>query len=200
SGAHRLRDNPQLGLASVASFETESETALTGGLQRAAVATVVIIMTMSGPVGLATAVLWLLARLLVVRRRAALTLSSARGASVSQLRRAAAGEAALLSVPAAAIGAAVAWSLFPAVWTPALLIAPAVVAVVPPILISLATTPRSLRESRTDVNPRSRSTARWVLEALVFSATALSLALLLQRGLATNTDAIGVDPLLAATP
>lgn len=200
SSSHRLTDRPSLGYASVASFETESEQALTGGLQRAGVATVVVTMIMSGPIGLAIAVLWLLSRLLVVRRRAALTLASARGASVGQLRRGAAVESLLLSVPAAAIGALAAWLLFREVWTPALLVAPAVVALVPPVLIVLATNPSSLRESRTDVDPRRRGTARWITEVLVFAATALSLTLLLQRGLTTNADAIGVDPLLAATP
>lgn len=200
SASHRLSDVPQLGLVSLASFETESETALTGGLQRAVVATVVVTMIMSGPIGLAIAVLWLLGRLLIVRRRAALTLASARGASDGQLRRAAAGEALLLSVPAAAIGAALAYAAFPHVWTPALIAAPLAVAVVPPMLIALATQPAGMREERTDVDPRRRSTARWVLEVLVFVATALSVVLLLQRGLTTNTDTIGVDPLLAATP
>src|SRR5690606_9265152 len=105
-----------------------------------------------------------------------------------------------LSVPAAAIGAAVAWAVFPDVWTPQLIIAPALVAVAPPIIAALATAGRSLRESRGDVDPRRRSTSRWVLEVLILSATALSLTLLLQRGLTTNADSIGVDPLLAATP
>lgn len=200
SASHRLTDTPRLGYASVASFETESEQALTGGLQRSAIATVVVTMIASGPIGLAIAVLWLLSRLLVVRRRAALTLASTRGASVGQLRRGAALESLLLSLPAAAIGGTTAWALFSDVWTPALLAAPAVVALVPPVLIVLATNPTSLRESRTDVDPARRSTARWVSEVLVFAMTILSLTLLLQRGLTTNTESIGVDPLLAATP
>lgn len=200
SSSHRLTDTPSLGLVSVASFETESEQALTGGLQRAGVATVVVSMIMSGPIGLAIAVLWLLSRLLVVRRRASLTLASARGASDLDLRASAALEALTLSVPAAVIGAAIAWAVFPHVWTPQLIIAPALVAVVPPIIAALATAGRSLRETRSDVDPRRRSTSRWVLEVLTFAATGLSLVLLLQRGLTTNADSIGIDPLLAATP
>ncbi|HRN28862.1 MAG TPA: hypothetical protein PK890_04065, partial [Terrimesophilobacter sp.] len=200
SSSHRLTESLRLGIASVASFETESEQALTGGLQRAGVATVVVSMILSGPIGLAIAVLWLLSRLLVVRRRASLTLASARGASDAGLRFSAAVEALLLSVPAAAIGAAVAWAVFPQVWTPQLIIAPALVALVPPIIAALATAGRSLRETRSDVDPRARSSSRWVLEVLAFAATALSLTLLLQRGLTTNADSIGVDPLLAATP
>lgn len=200
SSSHRLGGAHGFGVVSTLGFETESVESLTGGLQRAGVATVVVTMIMSGPVGLAIAVLWLLSRLLVVRRRAALALASTRGASVGQLRRAASWEALLLSIPASAIGAAVAWMLFPHVWTPALLVAPAVVALVPPILIVLATQPTSLREMRTDVDPQRRSTARWVIEVLVFTATVLSVTLLLQRGLTTNADEVGVDPLLAATP
>lgn len=200
SASHRLTDSPRLGLISVASFETESETVLTSGLQRAAVATVVITMIMSGPIGLAVGVVWLLSRLLIVRRRAALTLASARGASDGQLRRSAALEALLVSAPAAAVGAAAAWRLHPDLWFPPLLAAPAVVALVPPLLVALATTPSSLRESRSDVTAASRSTARWVIEVIAFAATALSLTLLLQRGLTTNAESIGVDPLLAATP
>src|SRR5690606_6443943 len=102
--------------------------------------------------------------------------------------------------PAAAIGAAVAWAVFPHVWTLQIIIAPALVAVVPPIIAALATAPRSLRESRSDVDPRRRSPSRWVLDAPIFAATPLSLTRLLQRGLTTNADSIGVDPLLAATP
>src|SRR5690606_25250018 len=121
--------------------------------------TVVISMIMSGPIGLAVAVLWLLSRLLVVRRRASLTLASARGASDTGLRTSAAIEALTLSVPAAAIGAAIAWSVFPHVWTPQLIVAPALVAAVPPIIAALATAPRSLRETRSDVDPRRPSTS-----------------------------------------
>src|SRR5690606_20322497 len=47
SGSHRLTDTPQLGLMSIASFETESETVLTSALQRSSIATVVITMIMS---------------------------------------------------------------------------------------------------------------------------------------------------------
>src|SRR5690606_40952424 len=48
--------------------------------------TSVLLMVASGPIGVSVAVLWLLSRLIVLRRRNALTLASARGASDIQLR------------------------------------------------------------------------------------------------------------------
>lgn len=181
-------------------FDSEAEPTLTTAISRAATATAVLVMVASGPIGVAIAALWLLSRLIMLRRRDTLALGSARGASDAQLRLSQALQILLLSVPAAAIGCAVGYALFPSSASPIALWFATAVAVVPPILIMIAASPRSLRATRGDLDPRARGRYRWVLEIIVFALTALSVYLLLQRGLTTNAGTIGVDPLLAATP
>lgn len=181
-------------------FDSEAEPTLTTAISRAATATAVLVMVASGPIGVAVAALWLLSRLIMLRRRDTLALGSARGASDMQLRLSQALQVLLLSMPAAAIGCAVGYALFPSSASPIAAWFAATVAVVPPILIMIAASPRSLRATRGDLDPRARGRYRWVLEIIVFALTALSVYLLLQRGLTTNAGTIGVDPLLAATP
>lgn len=181
-------------------FDSEAEPTLTTAISRAATATAVLVMVASGPIGVAVAALWLLSRLIMLRRRDTLALGSARGASDMQLRLSQALQVLLLSVPAAAAGCAVGYALFPLSASPIAAWFAATVAVVPPILIMIAASPRSLRATRGDLDPRARGRYRWVLEIIVFALTALSVYLLLQRGLTTNAGTIGVDPLLAATP
>jgi putative ABC transport system permease protein len=181
-------------------FHSEAADFLDTALQRAATATVVLAMVASGPIGVAIAVLWLLSRLIVLRRRPATALASARGASGTQLRLAAALECLVLTVPAAAAGAAVAAALLPASWGPTSLWFAGGAALVPPILLAVAARPTSLRGERGDLDPAARSRFRWVLEVIVLVLAALSGYLLLQRGLTTNTGRVGVDPLLAAAP
>ena len=181
-------------------FNSEAGDFLTTALQRAATATAVLVMVASGPIGVAIAALWLLSRLIVLRRRDGLALASARGASGWQLRLTQALQCLLLSAPAAAIGAGAAYLLFPASWSPISLWSAAMAAIVPPVLLALAASPRSLRRARGDVDPRARGRYRWVLEVVVLALTALAVFLLLQRGLTTNSGTVDVDPLLAATP
>jgi putative ABC transport system permease protein len=181
-------------------FSSEAPDFLTTALTRAATATVVFAMVASGPIGVAIAALWLLSRLIVLRRKDSLALSSARGASGVQLRAMQALECLLLSAPAAAIGGIVAFVLFPAAWSPASVWFAAVAAIVPPLLLALAASPRSLRGIRGDLDPRARGRYRWVLEVIVLALTGLSVYLLLQRGLTSSATTVGVDPLLAATP
>lgn len=181
-------------------FNSEAGDFLTAALQRAATATVVLVMVASGPIGVAIAALWLLSRLIVLRRRPALALASARGASGWQLRATQALQCLLLSAPAAAIGAGMAYALFPASWSLVSIWFAAMAAIVPPALLALAASPRSLRSTRGDVDPRARGRFRWVLEVVVLALTALAVYLLLQRGLTTNSGTVDIDPLLAATP
>ncbi|HEU4849635.1 MAG TPA: FtsX-like permease family protein, partial [Terrimesophilobacter sp.] len=181
-------------------FGSDAETTLRTAISRAATATAVLVMVASGPIGVAIAALWLLSRLIMLRRRDTLALGSARGASDMQLRLSQALQILLLSVPAAAAGCAIGYALFPSSASPIAAWFAATVAVVPPILIMIAASPRSLRATRGDLDPRARGRYRWVLEIIVFALTALAVYLLLQRGLTTNTGTVGVDPLLAATP
>ncbi len=181
-------------------FGSDSEETLTTALSRAQTAAVVLVMVASGPVGVAVAALWLLSRLIMLRRRDMLALASARGASAAQLRLSQALEMLLLSVPAAAAGAAIGYALFPSSWSPIAAVFAAAAAAVPPVLVAIAASPRSLRSARGDLDPRARGRYRWVLEVIVLAFTALAVFLLLQRGLTTSAGTVGVDPLLAATP
>ncbi|GAA3733252.1 FtsX-like permease family protein [Leifsonia bigeumensis] len=181
-------------------FGSDAETTLRTAISRAATATAVLVMVASGPIGVAIATLWLLSRLIMLRRRDSLALGSARGASDTQLRLSQAFQVLLLSAPAAAIGGAIGYLLFPSSASPVAAWFAAAVAVVPPILIMIAASPRSLRAARGDLDPRARGRYRWVLEIIVLALTALAVFLLLQRGLATSAETVGVDPLLAATP
>ncbi len=181
-------------------FTSDADSTLETALSRASTAISVLVMVASGPIGVAIAALWLLSRLILLRRRDALTLASARGASGVQLRTAQALEILALSVPGAAIGAVIAYLLFPSAWSDVSVILAGVVALVPPVLTAIATSPRSLRSARGDIDPRVRGRYRWVLEVIVLAMTALAVFLLLQRGLASSNGSVTVDPLLASTP
>lgn len=181
-------------------FNSDADATLDTALSRASTAISVLVMVASGPIGVAIAALWLLSRLILLRRRDALTLASARGASGAQLRSAQALEILALSLPGAAIGAVIAYLLFPSAWAPISVILAGAVALVPPILTAIATSPRSLRSARGDIDPRARGRYRWVLEVIVLAMAALALFLLLQRGLASSNGTVTVDPLLASTP
>jgi putative ABC transport system permease protein len=181
-------------------FTSDADAALTSALSRSTTAIAVLVMVASGPIGVAIAALWLLSSLIVLRRRDVLALASARGASGAQVRLSQAFEVLALSAPAAAIGALIASLLYPSSPSPISVAIAVIVALAPPILIAIASSGRSMRSTRGDLNPRSRGRYRWVLEALVLAFTALAVMLLLQRGLASNTETVTVDPLLAAVP
>lgn len=200
SNAQSVASVAKAGTVASLTFGSDAEETLMTAIARANTAMVVLVMVASGPVGAAIAGLWLLSRLIILRRRDTLALASARGASGVQLRLAQALETLLLTVPAAAIGAVIAYLLFPASWNPIAAVFAGVVALVPPVLVAIAASPRSLRTTRGDLDPSARGRYRWGLEVLVFAFTALAGFLLLQRGLTTSSGTVGVDPLLAATP
>ncbi|MEO6942955.1 MAG: FtsX-like permease family protein [Terrimesophilobacter sp.] len=181
-------------------FSSDADATLSTALSRASTATSVLVMVASGPIGVAIAALWLLSRLIMLRRRDALALASARGASGVQLRTAQSMEILALSIPSAAIGAVIAYVLFPSAWSPISVILAVTIALVPPVLTATVTSPRSLRITRGDIDPRARGRFRWVLEVIVLAVTALAVFLLLQRGLTATGTTVTVDPLLASVP
>lgn len=160
----------------------------------------------AGPLGATVAVLALGARLVVERRRPALALLRARGASGAQLRGLMAAEGLLVGGVAAALGFGAGLLLVPgpAGGTEVLLAVGAGLA--PAVALALASSPRGLRERRSDLSPRSRSRLRWVAEVLVHAGAVVSTWLLLQRGVVSGTAGTaggateGVDPLLATAP
>lgn len=172
--------------------ETQSKVASTSAL---------IALTGSGFLGVLIAAYALGIQALVSRRRTALGLASARGASPAQLRAMMVLETALVVVPGsvAAVGAAA--LLIPEsvgldgwVW-------PAAVALIPVLLALALTQGQADRESvRDDLGSRPTGSARWIAEVAVVALAALAIFLLQRRGLVASSAVVGIDPLLAATP
>ncbi|MCE0486766.1 FtsX-like permease family protein [Ornithinimicrobium sediminis] len=161
----------------------------------------VLAVVLAGPVGVALAVFAVGARLVVQRRRSALALTLARGASDGQVRTLLAAEGAVLGLPAAALGYAVAGLVVPGStgwgeWLVALL-----VGLVPAAALGLSPTTYSQREERSDLGT-TRSRVRWTVEVAVVVLAALALWRLLDRGLTGvgGTGDTGVDLLMASTP
>jgi putative ABC transport system permease protein len=144
----------------------------------------------TAPLGAAVAVLVLGAELLVDRRRAVLTLLSARGASTWWVRSRMAIEGLVAAIPAAVVGAGAAVLVTSGPVDAATLVGAASCAVLPAaILAALA------RPAEHAPRPRRRRW-RWVLEVLVLVVTAVALVTLVERGVTPG----GVDPLLVLTP
>jgi len=173
--------------------------------QRTGVDAIVAVLAV-GPLGATVAVLALGARLVVDRRRPALALLRARGASGTQLRLLMGGEGLVVGLGAAAAGFAAGLALSAAVGMDAPVTVSQVglalaAGLAPAVSLALATSQGGLRASRADLAPRSRSRVRWVLEALVVAGAALATWLLLTRGVVAGSGGgTGVDPLVAAAP
>lgn len=175
--------------------------------QRTGVDAIVAVLAV-GPLGATVAVLALGARLVVDRRRSALALLRARGASGTQVRLLMGGEGLVVGLGSAAVGFAAGLVLSAATGLDApVTVAQVLLAVAaglaPAVALALATSPAGLRTTRADLAPRSRSRVRWVLEVLVVAGAALASWLLLSRGVVAGSGAgsgTGVDPLVAAAP
>lgn len=163
------------------------------GQARASIA--ILAMLASGPLGVAGLVVLLACRLILERRRPALRVLSARGASRGQLRVILGGEGMLLGVVPAAIGVAGVLAFTRTPPSPALLGAPVLVALVPAIILTVLAAGAADRAERTDLGRRAGRT-RAVLEGSALVLAAVAVVLLFTRGYTLT----GVDPLLAATP
>ncbi|MEV0953168.1 FtsX-like permease family protein [Promicromonospora sp. NPDC050249] len=173
--------------------------------QRTGVDAIVAVLAV-GPLGATVAVLALGARLVVDRRRSALALLRARGASGSQLRLLMGGEGLVVGLGSAAVGFGAGLALSTGLGMDAPVTVSQVglalaAGLAPAAALALATSPAGLRTTRADLAPRSRSRVRWVLEVLVVAGAALATWLLLSRGVVAGSGAgSGVDPLVAAAP
>lgn len=181
-------------------FSTDLGTTLDDFLTRAQPASTLFAILAAGPLGVALAVLVLGVRLVLGRRRDALALMAARGASPARLRTGLALEGAIVSVPAAALGLAAALALTPdggSLWPSITLTA--VCALAPPLVLAIAAGALGPRDDL-----RGERTARrrwgWVIEVLVVGLAAVGVVTLYQRGLTPPDAGLGVDPLLAVTP
>lgn len=159
-----------------------------------------IALSASGLLGVLLATYALSIQALIRRRRAALSLASARGATLGQLRVVMIIEASMLALPGSAIAMIAAALLVQQRVGLGGWLAPLALAIVPVALAAILVSPGSLREARQDISVRSRSSLRWVLEAGIAGAAVVALVLLQQRGLVASSDAVGIDPLLVAMP
>ncbi|TDD66833.1 ABC transporter permease [Jiangella aurantiaca] len=158
----------------------------------------VMAIVAAGPLGVALAVLALAARLMVERRRSALALIGARGASPLQLRLLTATEGVLLGLPAAALATVVVGRFADGAGGAAGLLLPLVVGLAPAVLLPLAARPKGLRAVRRDLGLGRPSRARKLVEGLAVGAAAAAGLALNARGL--DAGGAGIDPLTAATP
>lgn len=170
-------------------FDTPLTELVASTQDRIAIVHTLVTLLALGPGVVGGAVLVLGTRLVVDRRRAFLTQLASRGGSVDQLAGTAAGEALAISVPGAAIGAAVALALVRTrfEWTD--LLAPAVLVTATLALLTLtvrAIVRRSATVSRRDLGGRTGRFRR-VAEVTVVVLSLAVLAPAVQRALARPT-------------
>ncbi|PZF85928.1 FtsX-like permease family protein [Jiangella anatolica] len=177
---------------------TDSTDVLDQVSQRHDTARAVMAVVAAGPLGVALAVLALAARLMIERRRSALALIGARGASPLQLRLLMVVEGLLLGLPAAALATVLTGRFTDGVGGTAGLVLPLLVGLAPAVLLPLAARPRGLRVVRRDLGLGRSSRARKLFEGLAVGAAVAAAATLNARGL--DAGGAGVDPLTAATP
>lgn len=157
-------------------------------------------LAFSGLAGVLGAVFALGVQTVVARRRPALALASARGAGELQVRGVMVLEGLVVALPLSAVAIRTIETLVPAVVGPVGRLLPWLVAALVPVLFGVLTTTRALREPRQDLQVRTRSRIRWVLEVGVAGLAVLSLLALDRRGVVESSRAVGVDPLVVAAP
>lgn len=190
------------GVPTALRFSTQLDRSLAEYTVRAQPAATLFAILAAGPLGVALAVLVLGVRLVLGRRRDALALMAARGASPSRLRWGLAAEGAGVSIPAAALGLVAALLLTPRGGPAGLSVALAVCcAVAPPLILSVAAGALGPRD---DLRGERAARRRWgwVLEVLAVGLAVAGVVTLFQRGTAAPTQdaGLGIDPLLAVTP
>jgi putative ABC transport system permease protein len=169
-------------------------------LNRNATAAALLTLVATGPFAVAMAVLALASRLVVERRRRAMALVGARGASRLQLRAHLSIQGALLGVPAAGLAIGVVARLIPGSGGVPGVVLPAVVGLAPAVLLPFVVKADTIRTERTDLGHRRRGRLRWALELLVIGAAAASVVVLNRRALTAGDPRGGIDVLLVATP
>ncbi|ANF32685.1 hypothetical protein A0130_14340 [Leifsonia xyli] len=178
-------------------FATAVQQTLDDFMARAQPAQTLFAILLSGPLVVALAVLAQGARLVAERRRPALALAAARGASPGRLRTELAAQGALVSIPAAALGFAIALLVTPGAQPLATPLAlAAVCALLPPLALVVAAG---------SLDPAARASRRrsrwaWVAEVVAVGLAVLSVVLVSRRGLSSTGAGLAVDPLAALTP
>ncbi len=198
--APRLADQLRTDLAAVpldrsaatgtVQFATEAPDHIAAVLARARAAGSVLSLAVAAPAGVLLALLALAAQVVVGPRRGAHLLTALRGGSLHQHRMLLGTEAALVCLPAAAIGALAAAALVPAHVNPWWWAAPAALGLVPVLTMATASPV-----------PRVPRVPRVAVEAAVLVLAAAAVVELAVRGIdgSAGTDALAaVAPLLLA--
>lgn len=179
-------------------FQSEIVDVLSTALARANSASAILAVAAVGPLAVSVALVVLAAALMIRRRRADLSLMSARGAPLARLRRLLLGEGLILGLPAAIAAAAVAIAVTPNDAGAAPTIAAIAVGVVPGIALAFTLRPAVLERGRSDLDAPVRSRAVRILEAVVLLLAAVAVVQLFIRGIGPATA--GIDPLVVAAP
>ncbi|MBX3068317.1 MAG: FtsX-like permease family protein [Cryobacterium sp.] len=199
SQPHSVTNLANIGTVASVTFDSDAETALQTALERAGTATAVLVMIASGPIGICAVVLWMLARLLAIRRSTMLNLVRARGASPVKTNLNQTAGIFAISLASGVVGTSIAFALFPTTWHPIALAGPIAVGLAGPIA-TFVSTASVHQDARNDLVAHSNKFWRGPLELIVIVLAGISVFLLLQRGLTNSSSGVVVDPLLAATP
>ncbi len=197
--------------STTAPLTSEVPAAADAVLDRASATTASLAVMVAGPMGTLSVVLLLASRSIIDRRRSVLALQLARGASRSRLRLAVVLGALLVTVPAMLVGAVagvvaagslIGLSSFDAaagILATAPLVVLALIAILPAVLLAaLVPQASDLRDRRADVADPGR--LRPLAELVIVALAAVSVWLVLQRGIVTSAAVVGVDALLVAMP
>ena len=179
-------------------FQSEIVDVLSTALSRANSASAILAVAAVGPLAVSVALVVLAAALMIRRRRADLSLMSARGAPLARLRRLLLGEGLILGIPAAAIAAAIAIAVTPNDAGPVPTVAAIAVGVVPGIALAFTLRPALLERGRADLDAPVRSKTVRIVEAVVLLLAVVAVVQLFVRGIGSATD--GIDPLVVAAP
>ena len=189
-------------------FSSEAQPTIELAIAEARAIVAVVAVTISGPLGVAVAVLLLGCRMLVEQRRSALRLLEARGARPQQLRGLLALQGLFVGVVPVALGAALGTVAFLALGTGTdiswpVFVLPVVLAFAPAAILAIGGFRGLAFKGRTDMDASVSPTARRLrvlLEAATVGLTVVAVTLLLTRGIEAGEGEIVFDPLLVAAP
>ncbi|MFC6086490.1 hypothetical protein [Sphaerisporangium aureirubrum] len=205
AGADKITTWSQASGFSPWDLDTGLDQVLLEYLRQLATAQALMYLITGGLGVVAAGVLALAAQLLTERMRPALALARARGASLAQVVRTAAGAVALACVPAALAGYGLSY-LVPGPVTPIVHLGPLAIAAVTVVFAAVRVAVahvKPLNERRTDVVARRPSPRRVMLEMLVVVLALAGAYLLRTRGLTTDVGsgaAPAGDPFLMLVP
>lgn len=193
---------PSIGGATLR-FNSETLAEIERVLARSEATAALLVLVGSGPLGVAGAVLGLAAQGTVAARRPTLALAAARGATPVSLRAALGLEGALVGVPAAALGLALALLLTPGRFDPAVLVIAAIVGLAPAAVFAARASFPLRRSTRDDLGASTSGRLRLALDLVVTGLAVLSTVLLVTGGGTTDDGRVDwlavVAPLLLAT-